>query len=215
MICRNGQKKVKTHDLKRSVNMKVVNVIGSPRGGGNSAKISEIVTGRLKNGGHTEVRNYNLNEIVFRGCQGCMSCKTGSDVCVVKDGLTEVLASLRDADIAVFSSPVYFGEITGQAKSFVDRCYSLLKSDYRTNPKPGRLASGKKLVFIITQGNPDENLFAGIAGRYAGAFGRFGFDGVHTLVAGGLAYDADVSGRANITEKINIISEKLTDKKGN
>lgn len=37
--------------------------------------------------------------------------------------------------------------------------------DYLVNPQPSRLAPGKKLIFVLTQGNPDEKLFADVFPR--------------------------------------------------
>jgi multimeric flavodoxin WrbA len=41
--------------------------------------------------------------------------------CVIKDDLHEVLEKLSQADGIIFGSPVYFHDITGQLKSFLER----------------------------------------------------------------------------------------------
>jgi multimeric flavodoxin WrbA len=84
---------------------------------------------------------------------------------VLNDDLTEVLSAVAAADLVVLASPVYYGDITSQLKGFIDRTYSYLVPDYLTNPQPSRL-SPKKLVFVLTQGHPDEALFADIFPRY-------------------------------------------------
>ena len=84
---------------------------------------------------------------------------------MLKDDLAEVLAAVAEADLLLMATPVYYGEITSQLKGFMDRTFSYLVPDYRTNPQPSRLTP-KKLVFVQTQGNPDEALFADIFPRY-------------------------------------------------
>ncbi len=144
--------------------MKIVTLLGSPRSGKNSATIANRFTATATELG-AETRTYELNRLDYRGCQGCYACKKGLDRCGLKDDLTEVLVAVQEADVVVLASPVYYGDVTSQLKGFIDRCYSYLKPDYLTNPEPSRLGP-KKLVMVLTQGNPDESLFADIYPRY-------------------------------------------------
>jgi multimeric flavodoxin WrbA len=153
--------------------MKIVCLLGSPRSNGNSTSIANRFTETAAKLG-AEVRSFELNTLSYRGCQGCYACKKGLEHCVLDDDLTGVLDAVQAADLVVLASPVYFGEITSQLKGFIDRSFSYLKADYITNPQPGRL-SPKKLVFILTQGNPNEALFADIYTSYSGFLKRMGF----------------------------------------
>jgi multimeric flavodoxin WrbA len=146
--------------------MKIVTLLGSPRTGGNSTAIANRFTETATRLG-ADTRTFELNRLDYRGCQGCYVCKKELDHCVLNDGLTEVLEAVRHADAVVLASPVYYGDVTSQLKGFIDRSYSYLKPDYLTNPHPSRLTP-KKLVFVLTQGHPDEALFADIFPRYDG-----------------------------------------------
>ena len=145
--------------------MKISCLLGSPRKESNSAAIAGRFTETAKSLGAT-VETVVLNQINYRGCQGCMSCKTISDKCVLKDDLAGVLESLKTADIVVMALPVYCSDVPGQVKCFLDRTFSYLKPDFRTTDSPSRVPSGKKLVFILTQGAPAEEMFADIPQRY-------------------------------------------------
>lgn len=144
--------------------MKIVTLLGSPRTKGNSASIAARFNETAAQLG-AETRIFELNRLSYRGCQGCYACKKSLDRCVLKDDLTEVLAAVQEADVVVLATPVYYGDVTSQLKGFIDRSYSYLKPDYLTNPQPSRL-SPKKLIFVLTQGHPDETLFADIFPRY-------------------------------------------------
>jgi multimeric flavodoxin WrbA len=144
--------------------MKIVSLLGSPRSTGNSTTIANHFLKTARELG-AETRSFELNRLNYRGCQGCYACKTTLETCVLKDDLAEVLAAVSEADLVVMATPIYFGEITSQLKAFMDRTFSYLVTDYRTNPQPSRLAA-KKLVFVLTQGNPDEDLFSDIFPRY-------------------------------------------------
>ena len=146
--------------------MKIIALLGSPRSGGNSSTIARRLVETAAGLG-AETRVFELNRLNYRGCQGCYACKKNLDRCILEDDLSEVLTAVKEADAVVLATPVYYGDISGQLKCFMDRTFSFLVPDYITNPNPSRLPPGKKLVFIITQGQPDEGLFADIFPRYA------------------------------------------------
>jgi multimeric flavodoxin WrbA len=188
--------------------MKVSAVLGSPRTSGNSATITKTLLGVLASKG-AQSKTFELNNLVYRGCQGCMSCKIKTEKCIVHDGLTEVLEDIRTSDVTVIASPVYVGEISAQTKGLIDRFYSYYTPDFRTNPKPSRLAGARKLVFILSQGNPDETFFGDIISRYTRLLGRLGFEDIYPLRACGLGPDSNVLNNQKITDRITEIATRL------
>ena len=158
----------------RGTTVNIVCLLGSPRRGGNSSAIAHRFMSTAAGLG-AATRTFELNLLTYRGCQGCYACKTNLDRCILDDGLAEVLQAVQNADALVLATPVYYGEVAGQLKCFIDRTFSYLVPNYVGNPQPSRLAPGKKLVFAISQGNPDEKLFADIFPRYAGFFKWLGF----------------------------------------
>jgi multimeric flavodoxin WrbA len=164
--------------------MKVVSLLGSPRYGKNSATIANRFTAAAAQLG-AETKTYELNRLAYRGCQGCYACKKGLDRCALKDDLTEVLAAVQEADVVVLASAVYYGDITSQLKGFIDRCFSYLTPDFHTSLQPSRL-SPKKLVFVLTQGKPDESLFADIFSRYDRFLRWMGFTDTRLIRACGI-----------------------------
>lgn len=160
--------------------MSIANIIGSPRPQGYGGSTARALLDLLGEHGRTAT-TYVLNELAYRGCQACLACKTGSDVCVARDGLTPVLEDIRRSDAVIISAPVFMGEVSAQTKGLFDRFYSYLGPDFRTNPRSGRLAAGKKLVFILTQGNPDEETYSEVLARHRRTFDMCGFAEVHPV----------------------------------
>jgi multimeric flavodoxin WrbA len=163
--------------------MKVVTLLGSPRSQGISTTIAQRFHDTAAKLG-AETRCFELNRLSYKGCQGCYACKKNLDHCILNDDLTEVLTAVNESGVVVLSSPVYYGDVTAQLKGFIDRTFSYLKPDYTTNPVPSRL-SAKKLVFILTQGHPDEALFADIFPRFDGFLKWLGFSETHLIRACG------------------------------
>lgn len=154
--------------------MNIVALYGSPRKKGNSAVLTNRLLEKAEELG-AGTKSFYLNTMNIKGCQACMGCKTKKDHCIVKDDLTDVLEAVREADVLVLATPVYFADISAQMKMFIDRTYSYLVPNFLTNPEPSRLKSGKRLVFIQTQAQPNPDLFKDIYPKYELFLNLMGF----------------------------------------
>jgi multimeric flavodoxin WrbA len=188
--------------------MEIVCLLGSPRQKGNSATVAGRFCDKARERG-ANVTTFVLNRLKYRGCQGCMMCKTKLDRCVLEDDLAEVLDAVRGADVLVMATPIYFGEVSSQLKGFIDRTFSYFVPDYATNPKPSRLPPGKKLVFVQTQGQPDERLYADVYPRYEYFFRWSGFKDNHLIRACGLYGQKDVVGREDVMKLAVETAERI------
>lgn len=177
--------------------MNIIVVLGSPRLKGNSALIVKKFINTAESL-KANVTTFTLNRLTYRGCQGCFTCKTKLDHCVLGDELTDVLEAVRTCDVLVMSSPVYYGDVSSQLKGFIDRTFSYLKPDYLTNPVPSRIVPGKKLVIILTQGEPDENTYNDIIPRYTDFFKYYGFKTDYAIRACGVYEKGDIEQRKDI-----------------
>lgn len=100
--------------------MKVIGIIGSPRGA--KSRTLKLLESALKGaeecGADIEVIDVTKKDI--RYCIGCASCyKTGK--CVLKDEFGEVYEKLLACEGFVLGSPVYFNNVSAQLKTFMDR----------------------------------------------------------------------------------------------
>lgn len=131
--------------------LEIINILGSPRKNGTTARIARAFTETAERRGAV-VKNYYLNGMQYRGCQGCEGCHTRSDKCILRDDATQILEDLFTADITLFSSPIYFGDTSGQFKSFYDRMWSLIRPEYISDPTDAsRLTKGKTALLILSQ----------------------------------------------------------------
>ena len=85
--------------------------------------LKEVMKGAESAGAETEL--VNLFDIDFKGCTGCCICKLDNKEyfahCAVNDGLKPLLERIEKTDIIVLGSPVYYGNLSGQMRSFTDR----------------------------------------------------------------------------------------------
>ena len=102
--------------------MKVVAYNGSPRKDGNTSKMIKVVFEELAKE-NIEAVEVNVASPQVNGCIGCGACKT---VCnhacnVSNDSFNGYYKEAIDADAIILASPVYFADVTGQMKCFIDR----------------------------------------------------------------------------------------------
>ncbi|GAM10494.1 iron-sulfur flavoprotein [Geobacter sp. OR-1] len=188
--------------------MKIACLLGSPRKGSCSSAIAgQLVHAAVGLGATAET--FTLNDLSYRGCQGCYACKKSLDHCILNDDLTGVLEAVQEADILVMASPVYYGDITAQMKGFFDRTFSYLKPDYLTNASPSRLAPGKKMVMIQTQGHPDEKSFADIFSRYRMFLDWTGYTDCRLIRACGLSPDSSPETLAPYLDQAKLLANEL------
>jgi multimeric flavodoxin WrbA len=167
--------------------MKIVAVLGSPRAQGNSNTLARAFLQTARERG-AETQEFLLNQMAFQGCQACMACKTKSETCILEDELAPVLEAVREADILVLASPVYFGDLSSQLKAFFDRTYSCINPDFSC-----RLPAGKKAVMVLTQANPDPAQFSDIFPRYERWLKLYGCDPIRLLRATGVKEPGEVA----------------------
>ncbi len=102
--------------------MKVVAVNGSPRKNGNTA----TALSAMKEIFAAQNIDFEILEIggkEIRGCTACGTCfKTGQ--CVLNDDTFDsYVETLKNADGIVLAAPIYYANIAGTMKSFLDRVF--------------------------------------------------------------------------------------------
>lgn len=105
--------------------MKVIGVNGSPRKNWNTATLlQKALEGSAAEGAETEL--IHLYDLQYRGCVSCFACKRKGGhhgVCAMKDGLTPVLEKLRNADVVIFGSPIYFMNLSSGMSACLERFF--------------------------------------------------------------------------------------------
>lgn len=108
---------------------KVLTIETSPRKHGNTEIMAERFLEGAKEAGH-ETERISLYDQNLQFCRGCLACQKTRE-CVIKDDVNVMLRKIQDADVLVFSTPIYFYEMTGQMKTLLDRTNPLFSAEYR------------------------------------------------------------------------------------
>ncbi|MBW1901229.1 MAG: flavodoxin family protein [Deltaproteobacteria bacterium] len=139
--------------------MEVMAFNGSPRKKWNTATLlDKALEGAASQGAETEL--IHLYDLDFKGCKSCFACKTKDGEsygrCAVKDDLTPVLKKVEEADAIILGAPIYFLDVTGEMRSFMER----LMFPYLTYTDPPQSLFSRKINtgFIYTMNATEEQM---------------------------------------------------------
>lgn len=105
--------------------MKIVGIVGSGRDGGNTEILLIEALSVAEECGANKTELIKLATMTIYPCDGCENCK-GTGSCRINDDMQKIYPELLDADGIIIGSPVYFWNISGQAKIFIDRTYPFI-----------------------------------------------------------------------------------------
>jgi multimeric flavodoxin WrbA len=113
--------------------MKVVAIGGSPRLDGSSNYLIDQVLNELASCG-IETEKIVLNQYKINPCQAHENCHE-LPKCLQQDDAPWILEKFSQADGVIIASPVYFGTISAQVKTFMDRSFFLFTHDIEMKAK--------------------------------------------------------------------------------
>ena len=169
---------------------KVLIISTSIRNNSNSEILAKEAERGAKDAGH-DVEFVTLKDKEIKFCKGCLACqKLGH--CVINDDANAITEKMKDAEVIVWATPVYYYEMSGQMKTLIDRANSLFAADYKF-----------KEIYVITSSADDgedvvQTVINGVNGWIAC------FDGVKLIGyvnGGGLNDPADAKIRQDLLQQ--------------
>ncbi len=104
---------------------KIVVLNGSPRKNGNTSALAEAFKAGAEASGNS-VTVFHLDKMNIHGCKGCFGGNSGRDCpCVQNDDMNLIYPAVREADVIVFASPLYYWNMSGQLRTAADRLFAL------------------------------------------------------------------------------------------
>ncbi len=141
--------------------MNIIAINGSPRKKWNTGTLlQKALDGAASKGARTLF--VHLYDLDFKGCRSCCACKKrGGESygrCAARDDASPVLDHIRKADGLILGSPIYFGTVSGEMRSFMERLLVsvLVYSDPPASLFPKKIQTG----FIYTMNATEEQMKA-------------------------------------------------------
>jgi multimeric flavodoxin WrbA len=135
------------------INMKAIAINGSPHmEEGNTAMILNPFLEGMKEAG-CDVEVFYTMRLKIGPCNGDMSCWfKNPGICGQKDDMQMLAPKLKEADIIVWASPVYYAGVTGPLKNLMDRQLPIHVLGSMGEKK-------QKVVLVSTCGDWDMSMF--------------------------------------------------------
>ena len=132
---------------------KIVVITGSPRKNGNSFAMTDSFIQAAEAKGHSVTR-FDAAIMKIGGCRACETCFKTGKACSFDDDFNIIAPVILDADVIVFTMPVYWYSIPAQIKGVIDRLYSLVVG--------GKDIAGKECALIACCEEEDLSVLDGV-----------------------------------------------------
>ncbi|NOZ23392.1 MAG: flavodoxin family protein [Planctomycetes bacterium] len=133
---------------------KVIGIVGSPKKDGLTGRlVQRALEGAASRGADTEIRY--LADMEIKPCAGCAAsdCWTGGN-CKYQDDAQALQKAIRDSDAIILGAPVYYLDVNGLTKNFMDRM------------RLGDAACGKRALGITVAGGTGKGLILALKTLY-------------------------------------------------
>ena len=127
---------------------KIAIIFGSPNNQGNTAKLLDLFLSFCPN--DTQAKLLCAYDLTINPCFGCDYCKTNGVCCQKKDSFAEIEQAIRESDIFIIATPIYFLGFPAPLKQVFDRFQA-----YFYHP-PFNEKKRRKAVLLTTSGSNDE-----------------------------------------------------------
>ena len=108
---------------------RIVILTGSVRKGGNTYLLARAFAEGA--GKHNEVELVSVADYAVHPCIGCNSCYTSKGHrCFQDDDMQQIYDRLKQADVLVVASPVYFYGVSAQLKAVINRLHTPMRNDF-------------------------------------------------------------------------------------
>lgn len=172
---------------------KVVVLSTSLRTNSNSELLAKSFVDGAKDSGN-EVKYISLKNKDIRFCIGCLACqKTGH--CVIKDDVADIMNSVLEADVVVWSTPIYYYEMSGQMKTLIDRLNPMYSKDYKF----------RDVYLLATAAEEGDEVFEKVITGLNGWIDCFEKTTIKgTILAGGVSDSGAISGNDKLKEAYDL-----------
>ncbi len=107
------------------MNKKIVILNGSPRRNGNTSALVKSFTEGAESAGN-KVTEFFLDSMDIHGCKGCFGGNNNQKFpCVQNDDMDKIYPAVKECDIVVLASPLYYWNMSGQIRTAIDRLFAL------------------------------------------------------------------------------------------
>ena len=171
---------------------KIVILNGSPRKTGNTSALVQAFTEGAECAGHT-VTEFFLDHMDIHGCKGCFGGHSSRECpCVQQDDMVHIYRAVKDCDVVVLASPLYYWTLSGQLRTAIDRLFALEEGD-----KNFLRGNGKASALLMAA---EGHGFEDVAGYYDHLMEHLRWKNLGHVLAGGNMAVGDIQGKQELQQ---------------
>lgn len=193
--------------IQSPLKIKVLGINASPRIGGNTdIAVSKALEGAGNKGADTE--KIILNKLKFISCQEC-EIPNDDGICNFRDDMDAIYQKIKEADVVIIGSPIFFGSLSSQAKMLIDRfqcawrAKNILKRDAFTKKKTG--------AFIAVAASDRRDFFENARSIVRNLFATLNIEYKEELFLSGMDKKGDMLKHPDILEKVYKLGEEIVE----
>lgn len=175
---------------------KIVILNGSPRRNGNTSALVNAFTQGAESAGHV-VTEFFLNKMEIHGCKGCFGGHSDQDCpCVQQDDMNLIYPAVRDCDVVLLASPLYYWTLSGQLCTALDRLFALEEGN-------GNLlrGNGKSSALLMAAEGHD---FEDVLTYYDHLTKHLRWKNLGHVLASGNMDDGDINGKTELQQAYDL-----------
>lgn len=189
----------------------VLAINGSPHIGGNTdILIDSILAGvkRLPADRQIKIEKIQLSQLKIKFCKSCdtMSLR---NLCNTKDDMKVIFRKIKQADVLIVGSPIFFGSLTAQLKAMIDRfqCFWVAKYLFKKNLfKDSKKRIG---IFVSCSAVERKDFFNNAKSIIKNFFATIGVKYTYELFCPRVDKKADVLKYPQIIKKARLLGAKI------
>ncbi|MDE6302090.1 MAG: flavodoxin family protein, partial [Clostridia bacterium] len=134
--------------------------------------------------GHTVTR-FDAAFKKVGGCHACMTCYKTGKACSFDDDFNEIAPSILEADVVVFTTPVYWYTFPAQIKGLFDRLFSFCVA--------GKKIEGKECALITCCEEHDMSVMDGVRIPYEKSIALLKWRSIGEVLIPGVYNEGDIN----------------------
>lgn len=171
---------------------KIAILNGSPRRKGNTSALVKSFAEGAESAGHT-VTEFFLDSMDIHGCKGCFGGHSSQECpCVQKDDMIKIYPAVKDADVVVLATPLYYWNMSGQIRTAVDRLFALEEGDGNFLRGNGKASA----LLMAAEGHGFEDVLT----YYDHLMEHLKWENLGRVLAGGNMDVGDIDGKPEIQQ---------------
>ncbi|MDV0446689.1 putative NAD(P)H-dependent FMN-containing oxidoreductase YwqN [Methanosarcinaceae archaeon Ag5] len=180
--------------------MKMIGFCGSPRRKGNTEILMQTILDEAEsNGFDTEMVYLADADIGF--CKACDACHLPSGKCIIDDDMESLVQKMKESDVWVLGTPVYWWGPTAQMKVFIDRWYGFYSEE---------LFKNKKAILVVPMEDSEEKTASHVVGMFQDSCDYVGLELADIIVAKGVRNKGDVKEKPELMKQAKDSVSKIT-----